>query len=63
MMVAAHQGDLHHAARVGMKTAYVFRPYERGPNAKKDLPPNLDFDIIARMTFTTSPINWGVIKK
>ena len=47
MMVAAHQGDLHHAARVGMKTAYVFRPLERGPNAKKELPPDLDFDIIA----------------
>ena len=47
MMVAAHQGDLHHAARVGMKTAYVFRPLEQGPNAKKDLPPDLDFDIIA----------------
>ncbi len=47
MMVAAHQGDLHHAARVGMKTAFVFRPFERGPNAKKDLPPDLDFNIIA----------------
>ena len=47
MMVAAHQGDLHHAARVGMKTAFVFRPFERGPSEKKDLPPDLDFDIIA----------------
>ena len=47
MMVAAHRGDLHHAARVGMKTAFVFRPFERGPDEKRDLPPDLDFDIIA----------------
>ena len=48
MMVAAHQGDLRHAAQVGMKTAFVLRPLERGPDGKKDLTPDPDFDIVAR---------------
>lgn len=48
MMVAAHQGDLRHAAQVGMKTAFVLRPLERGPDGKKDLTPDPDFDIMAR---------------
>ena len=48
MMVAAHQGDLRHAARVGMKTAFVLRPFERGAESKKDLTPDPDFDIVAR---------------
>lgn len=48
MMVAAHQGDLRHAAQVGMKTAFVLRPFERGPAGKKDLTPDPDFDIMAR---------------
>ena len=48
MMVAAHQGDLRHAAQVGMKTAFVLRPLERGPDGKKDLTPDPDFDIMTR---------------
>lgn len=48
MMVAAHQGDLRHAAQVGMKTAFVLRPFERGPDREKDLTPDPDFDIMAR---------------
>ena len=47
MMVAAHQGDLRHAAQVGMKTAFVLRPFERGPDSEKDLTPDPDFDIVA----------------
>ena len=48
MMVAAHQGDLHHAARVGMKTALCISTLRAGvPTQKKILPPDLDFDIIA----------------
>src|SRR5712692_3125864 len=30
MMVAAHNGDLVNAAKYGMKTAYIARPYEHG---------------------------------
>ncbi len=48
MMVAAHQGDLRHATQVGMKTAFVLRPFERGPDGKNDLTPDPDFDIVAR---------------
>lgn len=48
MMVAAHQGDLRSAARVGMKTGFVLRPLERGPDGKKDLRPDPNFDIVAR---------------
>ncbi len=47
MMVAAHQGDLRAAASVGFKTAFVLRPLERGPNGKKDLTPDPDFDVVA----------------
>lgn len=34
MMVAAHPGDLHGAARAGLRTAYVHRPLERGPQGR-----------------------------
>ena len=30
MMVAAHQGDLQVPKRLGLRTAYVHRPYEGG---------------------------------
>ena len=36
MMAAAHKGDLHAAASVGFRTAFVPRPQER-PNRKLDL--------------------------
>jgi len=48
MMVAAHQGDLRNAANVGMKTGFVLRPFEQGPNGKKDLAPDPDFDFVAQ---------------
>lgn len=37
MMVAAHSGDLRAAAQVGLKTAFVTRLQEFGPNGKPDL--------------------------
>src|SRR5436309_2716147 len=36
MMVAAHLGDLRAAKSVGLKTAFVTRPLEYGPNGKAD---------------------------
>ena len=47
MMVAAHQGDLRAAAKVGFKTAFVTRPLEHGPNADIDLTPDPNFDYVA----------------
>ena len=37
LMVAAHNGDLHAAAAVGLKTAFVPRPVEYGPHQTTDL--------------------------
>jgi 2-haloacid dehalogenase len=37
MMVAAHLGDLRAAKQVGLRTAFVVRPKEYGPNGKPDL--------------------------
>ncbi len=37
MMVAAHLGDLRAAKALGLKTAFVTRPLEFGPNGKPDL--------------------------
>ena len=37
MMVAAHVGDLNAARSVGLRTAFVVRPFEFGPNGKPDL--------------------------
>ena len=47
MMVAAHKGDLRAAAALGLKTAYVPRPLERGPDRKIDTTPDPAFDINA----------------
>ncbi len=47
MMVAAHQGDLLAAAATGMRTAFVPRPDEAGPNFPADLTPDPSFDIVA----------------
>jgi 2-haloacid dehalogenase len=37
MMVAAHLGDLRAAKAVGLRTAFVVRPKEYGPDGKPDL--------------------------
>jgi 2-haloacid dehalogenase len=36
LMVAAHNGDLHAAAAVGLKTAFIPRPAEYGPHQTTD---------------------------
>jgi 2-haloacid dehalogenase len=48
MMVAAHLGDLGAAKGVGLRTAFVTRPLEFGPNGKPDLQPNASVDVAAR---------------
>jgi len=46
-MVAAHLGDLRAAKGVGLKTAFVTRPGEYGPNGKPDLSPDASVDVAA----------------
>ena len=47
MMVAAHQNDLLAAGAEGLKTAFVPRPMEFGPDRKPDPTPDPSFDIVA----------------
>ena len=48
MMVAAHSGDLRAAKGVGLRTAFVVRPLEFGPNGKPDLKADSPVDISAQ---------------
>ncbi|MSO82629.1 MAG: haloacid dehalogenase type II [Acidobacteria bacterium] len=48
MMVAAHSGDLRAARDVGLKTAFVTRLLEYGPNGKPDLKADSPVDISAK---------------
>jgi 2-haloacid dehalogenase len=48
MMVAAHNGDLLAAQRVGMRTAFVSRPQEYGPGQTTDLIADPRVDLAAR---------------
>jgi len=48
MMVAAHNYDLRAARSHGMRTAFVARPTEYGPNQASDLKAEEDWDIVAR---------------
>jgi 2-haloacid dehalogenase len=48
MMVAAHLGDLRAAKGVGLRTAFVTRPLEYGPNGKSDLKADSTVDISAK---------------
>lgn len=47
MMVAAHQDDLHSAREQGLRTAFVMRPLEHGPEAVPDLTADPSFDVVA----------------
>ena len=47
VMVAAHQNDLLAAQKVGLKTAFVPRPLERGPGRAPDLTADPSFDVVA----------------
>ena len=46
-MVAAHNGDLKAAAQRGLRTAFVARPTEHGPDQTTDLEPEGDYDYVA----------------
>ena len=48
MMVAAHLGDIRAAEGVGLRTAFVVRPLELGPNGKPDLKADFPVDVSAR---------------
>lgn len=47
MMVAAHNGDLVAAAGVGLRTAFVARPTEYGPDQTADLKAENTYDVVA----------------
>ncbi len=47
MMVAAHIGDLTAARACGLRTAFVLRPSEYGPNGKADTASGEQFDMTA----------------
>jgi 2-haloacid dehalogenase len=48
MMVAARQGDLRAAQAVGLRTAFVPRPLEHGPERMPDTTPDPAFDVHAK---------------
>ena len=48
MMVAAHLGDLRAAKAVGLRTAFVARPLEYGPDGKPDLKGDASVDMSAK---------------
>ena len=48
MMVAAHNYDLKHAQKHGLKTAFVARPTEYGPLQKVDFEATGAWDIVAK---------------
>jgi 2-haloacid dehalogenase len=48
MMVAAHLGDLAAAKGVGLRTGFVTRPLEYGPNGKPDLKPDASVEVAAK---------------
>jgi len=47
LMVAAHPSDLAAAARAGLRTAYVPRPLEYGPDGRGEAVGDLRFDLVA----------------
>ncbi|MBS3786359.1 MAG: haloacid dehalogenase type II [Gammaproteobacteria bacterium] len=47
MMVAAHQDDLQAASREGLRTAFIRRPLEHGPDQVPDISVDPAFDLIA----------------
>jgi 2-haloacid dehalogenase len=47
MMCAAHQDDVTAAKEAGLKTAYINRPLEFGPDKPNDATDNMPYDIIA----------------
>ena len=47
MMAAAHNYDLFAARALGLRTGFIARPTEYGPNQNKDLAAESDWDIVA----------------
>jgi 2-haloacid dehalogenase len=47
MMVAAHEHDLEAAQKHGLRTAFVHRPLERGPEKAAPVPPKDRYDFVA----------------
>lgn len=47
MMVAAHEDDLNAARTLGLKTAFVYRPLEFGPETLVNYPEQGSYDLIA----------------
>jgi len=47
LMVAAHNSDLVAAAACGLRTAFIPRPNEHGPDQQSDLAPEGDYDWVA----------------
>ena len=48
MLVAAHNDDLAAASALGMRSAFVLRPAEYGPDQSKDLDAEEDWNIVAK---------------
>lgn len=48
VMTAAHQGDLLAAARSGLRTAFIPRPLEHGPDKTPDPTPDPSFNVVAK---------------
>jgi 2-haloacid dehalogenase len=46
-MVAAHNSDLHAARALGMRTVFVRRPHEYGPDQDTDLRADEEWDVAA----------------
>ena len=46
-LVAAHNGDLAAARRTGLKTAFVLRPTEHGPDQATDTRAEQDWEVVA----------------
>ena len=47
MMAAAHNYDLAAARELGLRTAFLARPFEHGPGQTSDLSPEQPWDVIA----------------
>jgi 2-haloacid dehalogenase len=47
LMAAAHNGDLHAASALGLRTAFIARPNEYGPGQTHDLAPDAEWDVVA----------------
>jgi 2-haloacid dehalogenase len=47
MLVAAHEHDLQAARKTGLRTAFVHRPLEHGPQRASAMPPPDAYDFVS----------------